>query len=81
MNGTTAILQLTNEQKENQQPVFLNMTGKYCPECDILILHQDKDKLPSGNWYGIVSYLMLWSIFFFTLVKVKLPFPRQSPFI
>ena len=25
-----------------QQPVVLNMTGKYCPACDLLILHQDK---------------------------------------
>jgi hypothetical protein len=25
-----------------QQLVVLNMTGKYCPKCDLLILHQDK---------------------------------------
>lgn len=25
-----------------QQPLVLNMTGKYCPGCDLLILHQDK---------------------------------------
>ena len=25
-----------------QQLVILNMTGKYCPKCDLLILHQDK---------------------------------------
>jgi len=24
------------------QPLILNMTGKYCPKCDLLILHQDK---------------------------------------
>lgn len=25
-----------------QQPVILNMTGKHCSNCDLLILHQDK---------------------------------------
>jgi hypothetical protein len=25
-----------------QQPVVLNMTGRYCSNCDLLILHQDK---------------------------------------
>jgi hypothetical protein len=25
-----------------QQPVILNMTGKCCSDCDLLILHQDK---------------------------------------
>lgn len=25
-----------------QQPLVLNMAGKYCPICDLLILHQDK---------------------------------------
>ena len=25
-----------------QQPVVLNMTGKYCSHCDLLILHQDR---------------------------------------
>lgn len=24
------------------QPLVLNMTGRYCPRCDLLILHQDK---------------------------------------
>lgn len=24
------------------QPLILNMTGRYCPKCDLLILHQDK---------------------------------------
>jgi hypothetical protein len=24
------------------QPFTLNMTGRYCPKCDLLILHQDK---------------------------------------
>lgn len=23
------------------EPVVLNMTGRYCPQCDVLILHQD----------------------------------------
>lgn len=25
-----------------QQPVVLNMTGRYCTNCDLLILHQDR---------------------------------------
>ena len=25
-----------------QYPIILNMTGKYCPRCDLLILHQNK---------------------------------------
>ena len=25
-----------------EQPIVLNMSGKYCPDCDLLILHQDK---------------------------------------
>lgn len=25
-----------------QQPAILNMSGKYCPDCDLLILHRDK---------------------------------------
>jgi hypothetical protein len=24
------------------QPMLLNMSGRYCPHCDLLILHQDK---------------------------------------
>ena len=24
------------------QPIVLNMNGRYCPHCDLLILHQDK---------------------------------------
>ena len=24
------------------QPFILNMTGRYCPDCDLLILHKDK---------------------------------------
>jgi hypothetical protein len=24
------------------QPLILNMTGRYCPKCDLLILHKDK---------------------------------------
>jgi hypothetical protein len=24
------------------EPVILNMTGRYCPDCDLLILHQDR---------------------------------------
>ncbi|MAT98520.1 MAG: hypothetical protein CL608_15355 [Anaerolineaceae bacterium] len=24
------------------QPLVLNMTGRYCPKCDLLILHQDR---------------------------------------
>jgi len=25
-----------------EQPLILNMSGKFCPSCDLLILHQDK---------------------------------------
>ncbi len=25
-----------------RQPFILNMTGRYCPKCDLLILHKDK---------------------------------------
>lgn len=29
------------------------------------------------TWYGILSHLMLWSLFFLTLVKVKISLPRH----